>query len=171
MKQLVVALLALSACDSPPGDAPLTAIFDCDGGSHRYRVLDSGGGNLALEIEQARSGPVGVSTYLLDWTEMRTGYVGGQQGGHQSHLRLSAGNRHYIFFEGEDGLLADRPGRTYAGVALVQGDDLSEPISLAACDASPINRSLLGSTVKSREAANLAPLPQEVEEGAFDAWF
>ena len=172
MKLLAVAaLLALSACGGAVGQTPETAIFDCDGGKYRYRVHDSGDGNLALEIEDRRPGPVGVSTYLLDWSDMRTGYVTGQQGGHQSHLRLFDGDRHYVLFEGNNGALSESPGASYAGVSLIEEGGSAEEVTLASCDASETNSSLLESVRRLREAAGLPALAIEEAGSPFDGWF
>ena len=160
-------MLAGCATDQP-WPPPL---FDCNGNGERYVLRSSEEGSLIVEIEARSKGNVGVSTWLHSWTEIRTGWVGGQQGGHQAHVRLNDGQRNLIFYEGEDGLLADSPGRTYAGVVEVGQSGLDEPEVLAECNASATNRALLDNIHNMRDAADMPPLPDEVENGPFDAWF
>lgn len=126
---------------------------------------------LVLEIDSPPKGKVGVSTWLHAWTDVRTGWVGGQQGGHQSHVRLNDGQRNYVLYEGEDGSLAERPGRTCAGVVVVGRDDIGNIEVVADCEASGTNRALLDNLRKMRDAAGQPDLPEEVENGPFDAWF
>ena len=128
-------------------------------------------GDLVLEIEEAAEGKVGVSTWLHSWSDIRTGYVTGQQGGHQSHLRLFDGERHFVLYEGENGRLSDVPGATYAGVALMGGGLNAEPEELAACEASPTNRALLENVRKVRAVAEASELADEEVGGPFDMWF
>lgn len=131
----------------------------------------AGDGSLVLEIEAPAEGGVGVSTWLHAWTDIRTGYVIGQQGGHQGHLRLADGQQHYVLFAGEDGLLVDRPGRTYAGVALSDDGGLENAVHVASCEASDTNRALLENVRRARIAAKAPPLAEEELGGRFDGWF
>ena len=112
-----------------------------------------------------------VSARLEGWTETRTGRVVGQLGGHQSHVRLYDGQRNIIFYEGLDGELADRPGRTYAGVVEVGPSGMEEPKALAECEASATNRALLDNVRTARETAGKPPFPEEDAGSAFDGWF
>ena len=102
---------------------------------------------------------------------MRTGYGTGQQGGHQSHLRLFDGNRHYVFFEGNNGALSETPGVTYAGVSLMEAGGSAEEVTLASCEADETNSSLLESVRRLREGAGLPALATEDAGGPFDGWF
>ncbi|HTN15831.1 MAG TPA: hypothetical protein VL094_13600 [Sphingomonadaceae bacterium] len=169
MKSLAV--LAFSLAVSAGEGEPSPLLFDCAGETGRYRLFGSGEGNFALEIEEAREGPTGVSTWLLQWTEARTGYVIGQQGGHQSHLRLTDGLAHYIFFEGVNGQLSGAPGVTYAGIVRVDGSGDSQPVSLASCEANETNRNLLENVQRERVDAGLPELATEDVDGPFDGWF
>ena len=146
-------------------------MFDCAGPSERYllRALDDG--DLVLEIEASREGSVGVSTWLSSWTDMRTGSVVDQQGGRQSHLRLFDGKRQIVLYEGKAGLLSEAPGATQAGVALLDGDSNGEPIEVAACEASPTNRTLLENVRRTRAAAKAPNLDEEEAGGPFDVWY
>lgn len=128
-------------------------------------------GSLALEIEEARDGPVGLSTWVLHWTDQRTGYLRGQGDGHQSHLRLYDGRQNFILYEGVNGRLTDLPGVSYAGVALVTGPDDSEPVVGAECEADATNRTLFENVRKLREAAAAPELASEDSDGPFEAWF
>src|SRR5690606_13624858 len=58
-----------------------------------------------------------------DWSNIRLGFVNGQQGGHQSHIRFTRGDTHYVVFEGANGQATTRPGFTYSGIAIVAGPD------------------------------------------------
>lgn len=165
---LPLAIMLTGCVSDPPLPAPL---FDCKGKEERYilRALDDGA--LALEIQAPPKGNIGTSTHLVNWTEIRTGFVTGQQGGHQGHVRLSDGPRHFVLYEGRNGQLSNSPGKSYAGVALVTGNTDSEPQTLAECPASPINQTLLDNVQKERTAANAPPLVDEDSGGAFDGWF
>ena len=145
-------------------------LFDCASAEQRFILHGSPGGNLSLEIAERRDGALGISTWRDGWSEIRTGYVIGQQGGHQSHLRLSDGSDHFILFEGENGQLSDTPGETYAGVSLVE-DAGGEPASLVSCEASPANRSVIANVRGLRARAGLPELAGEETGGSFDGWF
>ncbi len=166
-----LATLALSLAVFADEGEPSPLLFDCAGETGHYRLYGSGEGNFALEIEEARQGPTGVSAWLVRWTEARTGYVIGQQGGHQSHLRLTDGRAHYIFFEGVNGQLSETPGFTYAGIVRVGGSGDSPPVSLASCEANETNRNLLENVQRERLDAGLPELATEDVDGPFDGWF
>lgn len=146
-------------------------LFDCKGTAARYFLRSSDDGSLLVEIEAPNARAPGVSTRLEGWTEIRTGRVVGQQGGHQSHVRLYDGQRNIIFYEGLDGELAARPGRTYAGVVEVGPSGTEEPETLAECRASATNRALLDNVRTARDAAGKPAFPEEDEGSAFDGWF
>jgi hypothetical protein len=161
--------LVLSACAGErPWPPPL---FDCAGKGERYVLRSLEDGDLVLEIEEATQGKVGVSTWLHSWSDIRTGYVTGQQGGHQGHLRLFDGKQHLVLYEGVNGRLSDVPGAAYAGVALVDGGSNSEPEELVACEASETNRTLLENVRKVRADAEAPELADEEAGGPFDVWF
>jgi hypothetical protein len=146
-------------------------LFDCASPEYRYILHGSPDRELSLEISDKSDGPIGVSTWRGRWTDMRTGYVTGQQGGHQRHLRLSDRAGHFILYEGENGELAEVPGQTYAGVSLLEGAGEGEPVNLASCEASAANRSVVQSVRDLRARAGLPELPEEEPDGPFDAWF
>ena len=161
--------LALSACSGEePWPPPL---FDCEGKGERYLLRDLGDGSLVLEIEAAPVGKVGVSTWLSSWSDIRKGSVVGQQGGHQSHLRLFDGKQHIVLYEGDDGPMSDVPGATHAGVALLGGSSNGELVKVADCEASRTNRALLENVRRARVAAKAPDLADEDVGGPFDKWY
>ena len=165
---MLLSFLALSACTEP--EAPDFVLFDCASAKQRYILHGAPDGSLSLEIAEELDSPLGVSTWRGRWTAIRSGHVTGQQGGHQRHLRLSDREGHFILYEGENGALSDAPGKTYAGVSWVEGNG-GEPVSLASCEASPTNRSVVENVNDLRVRAEIPQLAQEELDGPFDAWF
>jgi hypothetical protein len=162
-------VLALAACNGEePWPPPL---FDCEGNGDRYVLRDLNNGELVLEIEDPPTGNVGMSTWISSWTDIRSGSVVGQQGGHQSHLRLFDGKQHFVLYEGENGVLSDTAGATHAGVAVLDESSNGEPLVVADCEASPTNRALLDNVRKARAAAGVPQLVEEEVGGPFDQWY
>lgn len=171
LRAAVTVALALALVSGLHAKPALPPLFDCKSADARYVLQASADGSLALEIETRPAAGGGTSTRLRSWHEIRTGWVGGQQGGHQSHLRLSDGRRSLVLYEGEDGSLAERPGRTYAGVMEAGVEGLTDARLLAECEASATNRSLLDSVRRLRQAAGVPDFPEEIDGGPFDGWF
>lgn len=60
------------------------------------------------------------------WDNVHTGTIVGQGGGHQTHVRLTAGAYDYVLFEGQAGRLSDVAGRVYSGIAVLRdGKDVA----------------------------------------------
>ncbi len=87
------------------------------------------------------------------------GVVVGQGGGSQSHYRFTNGDTDYIVYHGVDGQLADRPGRSYSGLAVMRG---TRNISSREC-AAPL--------ITPAWEANARRVRQETEGSIFDGWF
>lgn len=107
-------------------------------------------------------------TSAADWSNVRLGRVTGQQGGHQSHVRFSNGDTHYIVFEGADGQLSRRPGYSYSGIAVVAGE---RELARLECRGAAAIASGMTEAVRA-----LAPVPlrgrlDETRESFFDGWF
>ena len=144
-------------------------LFDCASDAHRVRLLGRYGGELVLESWDAKFPSITVEDTM--WADVRSGRVIGQQGGHQSHVRLNGRGTQYILFEGQDGQLADDPGRAYAGVLKFEGQSADEPVSEIACSATDLNRNV-ADEVRDYRRKNGKPVPAEEDpDGPFDAWF
>ncbi len=124
-----------------------------------------------------RYGPPGEPEIELagadDWSNVRIGSVVGQGGGHQSHVRFTSGDRHYIIYEGENGTLAERPGVRHSGVYIGSGADAGNEVAHHQCRGSPV---LLGNwrdMVQDHAPPALleAGILEEEPGGPFDAWF
>lgn len=68
-------------------------------------------------------------------------------------------------------MLADKPGRTYSGVALTDGKGLENATQVASCKASDTNRTLLENVRKARITGKAPALPEEEPDSVFDGWF
>ena len=124
-----------------------------------------------------RYGPPGNPELELagadDWSNVRIGMVTGQGGGHQSHVRFTSGDRHYIVYEGEDGTLADTPGRRYSGIYVGDGADAGREVANRQCRGNSV---LLGNWIgmahdHAPPALRESGVLHEEEGGPFDAWF
>jgi len=127
-------------------DGRVASVCSGERNSYRYGPLDD------PEIDISRApGEAGV------WQ----GWVGGQGGGHQTHIRFRNGGYDYIVLSGEDGRLADNPGRVYSGVVVMRGE---EEVARLDC---PVT------TYQTEIPASMIPndIPAEAEGGEFDAWF
>ncbi len=108
-----------------------------------------------------------------DWNNIHVGHVVGQGGGHQSHVRFSAGRYHYIVFEGVNGSLADSPGRRHSGIHVGAGADGREQLAYHQCRSRPVLAGSWSETLHEHapppvRAAGVAP---EEPGGPFDGWF
>lgn len=167
MRRLVAALGLAMMATAAPGAPPTPPLFSCRDADWTATLIGTEDGRLLLETRPSARGMGNVAS---SWEEVREGYVGGQGGGHQSHLRLFDGFRQIILFEGEDGSLADRPGRTYAGALTITESNPQQDFRID-CAATPDNAALLDN-VRAWAARTGAkpPLPED-EGGPFDAWF
>lgn len=155
----------LAGADLPP------PLFSCAGNEYTYILHHVGDGALALEIAGPTRGNIGTGTWLTDWQDQRIGYVTGQDGGHQHHLRLVTDEGSYILYEGNNGKLTDAPGRTYAGVTYWPNAANVGESTLVQCAADGPNGRFVETVQQLRSDANLAPLAEEVADGPFDGWF
>ena len=107
-----------------------------------------------------------------DWSNVHVGWVGGQGGGHQSHVRFTTGNHHYVVFEGENGALSDRPGRTDSGIYVGRGPQGDE-VGYHQCGKGPDPHRDWGDALLDHAPAEVGArgIPVEAENGPFDAWF
>jgi hypothetical protein len=161
---LGLAVLAAAASAAPP--AP-ELLFACRDDDWSVTLLGTADGRLLLET---RPGGAGMGNVASSWDEVREGYVGGQQGGHQSHIRLYDGFRQIILFEGEDGQLAENPGRIYAGALSITERNPQQDFSIA-CAADDTNIAIVANVRRWAERSG-AKLPLPEQDGSpFDAWF
>ena len=121
-----------------------------------------------------RYGPLGQPALDLvsrpDWSNVRVGTVRGQgAGGYQEHVRFSNGQTHYIVFKGQDGELADRPGRTYSGISVQSGPQGETTLASLSCSSGSTSAGSIVDAVNSRSPDD-ADLSEEAD-GPFDAWF
>ena len=124
-----------------------------------------------------RFGPEGRPAIDLandaDWNNVHIGFVTGGGGGHQSHVRFTAGRHHYIVFESQAGPLTDIPGQRWSGIAVLAGDDGLNTIALHECRSRPTMagdwrfglRRHLPAYLRDTDARD------EVVGGPFDAWY
>lgn len=146
-----------------------TILYACRFGKALGSVCGAPG---KLHYRFGRPGRAGMDIASApDWSNIRLGHVIGQGGGHQTHVRFSRGNVHYIVFEGVDGSLASRPGRRYSGIAVVQGANGERELATLTCRGSAILHRDFGEGVAgyapSGDPARLA----EQADGPFDGWY
>ncbi|WP_395392152.1 hypothetical protein WBP07_14655 [Novosphingobium sp. BL-8A] len=114
-----------------------------------------------------RFGPHGKADLDLvsrpDWSNIHQGDVRGQGNGYQRHVRLTNGRFHYVVFEGMDGNLTDNPGRTYSGIAVLEGPKGERAVSTLNCPGRSVH-DLDARLVLERAGA-------EEENGPFDMWY
>ena len=165
------ALFALSAGTSVALAAsaanPPQTLFECSDQRWRVSLLGTDDGRLVLLTAPHGRG---MGNAQSAWDEVRQGYVVGQQGGHQSHIRLYDGVRHIILFEGEDGQLADRPGRTYAGAVTQTARDPQQDFSVV-CAADAINGALVENLIDWAERTGVPRPEAEEPDSPFNGWF
>jgi hypothetical protein len=152
-------------------DAPQRILFDCRSEGQRHTLQAASDGRLTLTIATGGGAQSLATATLRAWHDIRVGGVIGQQGGHQDHLRLHDGRRHFVLFEGENGELSDDPGTTYAGLVVFDERSEIEPAYTATCEPDPINRTLLANVHEARAAGNAPSLREEDAGGQFDGWF
>ncbi len=105
-----------------------------------------------------------------DWSNVRLGFVTGQQGGHQSHIRFSRGDTHYVVFEGANGQAATNPGYSYSGIAIVAGADAGKTLGRLDCG-NGLDASAMAEAARDRAPAALRERLNETTDGPFDGWF
>ena len=146
-----------------------TPLFSCSDDKWSVELIGTSDGRLVLSTNKAGVANT-VGNVEMSWQEVRNGYVVGQGGGHQSHLRLFDGVRQIILFEGEDGSLADRPGRTYAGVQTIAETNPSQDFEIE-CAATRVNVELLSNVLRwAQQVGGPLPVPEEAG-GPYDVWF
>lgn len=148
--------------------SPEATLFACTGtdGSARLSV----DGDRLVLVTQAGGSSRTVTTDA-GWTNLHFGRVVGQQGGHQTHVRLTDDTGEYILFEGLDGQLADRPGRTYAGLSAELRVGNASGLTVECTPASDVNRQVVSAVAAAAERAS-KPVPQDEPEGSpYDGWF
>jgi hypothetical protein len=99
------------------------------------------------------------------WSNVHIGFVIGGGGGHQTHIRFTAGRHHYIVFEGQAGQLTDIPGRRWSGIAVLAGDDGRNIVATHECRSRPILAADWHSAPRGSGARD------EVAGGPFVAWY
>ena len=176
----VAATLFATGCDMAPTSMAATrpttqcskeetVIYSCTFGK-KIGSLCAGNGALHYRFGALRKPGLSLSSNS-DWENVRLGYVIGQGGGHQSHVRLTNGETHYIVYEGENGKLADKPGRLYSGITVVGGQRGDIKLAYLVCKRNAIVHPSM--TEAARALAPAAKLDQlnEVQDGPFDGWF
>jgi hypothetical protein len=108
---------------------------------------------------------------LPDWSNVHIGGVVGQGDGHQDHVRMSAGQIHYMIYSGFNGRLSDDPGKTYAGVNVSQGKTGETQIVAITCTAPASVASGWTEAVRATAPKRLREGLDEVSGGPFDGWF
>ncbi len=154
----------------PPETLPQTlpeTLFACADGEHDVVLQGSADGRLVLLFG---SGSAKSAHAASSWQEVREGYVNGQGGGYQSHVRLYDGMRHVILFEGANGSLTDDPGRSYAGVATQNDGDPAQNLRLE-CEAAVPATDVVGRVREWSEGTGGPTLQAEEQGGPFDGWF
>ena len=175
MKTAGVLALALAAGAATPGGTvaqpvPAPAIlFDCADRAWSVKLLAPDSGSLVL-ITSPNDRAEAIGNVTASWDDVRKGHVVGQGGGHQSHIRLFDGVRSFILFEGEDGALADQPGRTYAGVVTITQSAPDQDFQID-CPATQTNARLVASVAEWSARVGAKPPRGEDEGGPFDGWF
>ena len=107
-----------------------------------------------------------------DWRNIHVGYVVGQGGGHQSHVRFSTGDRHYIVYEGKNGAFADSPGLRHSGIYVGAGPDGRRQLAYHYCRR-PAAESSWPQALEEHAppAVRAAGVQSEEAGGPFDAWY
>jgi hypothetical protein len=167
MRRLAAALsLVLAVAASAASPAP-ELLFACRDDNWSVTLLGTENGRLLLET---RPSGAGMGNVASNWDEVREGYVIGQQGGHQSHIRLYDGFRQIILFEGEDGQLTESPGRIYAGALTITERNPQQDFSIA-CAADDTNIGIVANVRRWAESNGAKPPLPEEDGSPFDAWF
>ena len=175
---LPAAVLALSATGLHSGTTAPAAtqcrageavIYSCSFGRSVGSVCGSAG------AVHYRYGPAGTPSLDLasaaDWSNVHVGSVHGQgAGGYQEHVRFSNNATHYVVFSGADGELADHPGRTYSGIAVLQGAKGEKTLATLSCAGHARMPESLTDAVRARGTDAAGPADEETD-GPFDAWF
>lgn len=167
-----VALVALSA-SSVPAQAQAgrqrpaahrcfpdaTPLYSCRFGARSVSVCAQNG---VLSYHYGRVGRANALTIPpgANGQNVHHGHVVGQGGGHQEHLRFTNNGTDYIIFRGVDGQLADRPGRSYTGLAVMNG---RSTISTRSCARTDVN--------VPDWSPYLGTVAAEAEGSTFDGWF
>ena len=165
---LIAGAAAATSVSAVPATQP-QRLFDCRNDAWAVELLGTVDKRLIL-LTRSLQGGGRMGNAQSSWSEVREGRVVGQGGGHQAHIRLFDGMRQVILFEGEDGALADRPGRTYAGALTITESNPAQDFRID-CPASEINAQLLENVAAWAERTG-APRPTSEDEGGpFDGWF
>lgn len=106
-----------------------------------------------------------------DWHNIHLGTVIGQGGGHQTHVRFTTGLIHYTVFAGENGSLADPPGRTYSGIAVTQGKQGETQLAALECKGGATIAGDWTGRVRAAVPRHYQDGLDEAPGGPFDAWF
>lgn len=168
MRRLAAALgLAVLAATVHAAVPKPTVLFACRDDDWSVVLLGTEDGRLLLET---RPSGAGMGNVTSSWDEVREGYVGGQQGGHQHHIRFYDGFRQIILFEGENGQLTESPGHIYAGALTITERNPQQDFRIA-CAADETNIGLVENVRRwAASSGAKAPLPEEVGS-PFNAWF
>lgn len=124
-----------------------------------------------------RYGPIGSPSIDIgntsDWSNIHLGHVVGGGGGHESHIRFTNGETHYIVFEVGQGQLHDRPGHYSYGIAVVAGERGEREIANFLCrSAVTISEEYepFRAAVASQTSREVLERLEEVQDGPFDGW-
>ncbi len=162
-----VAIAGLLMHSGAIGGEPAETLFACADADHDFVLQGSADGRLVL---LSSSGSATSAHVESSWQLVREGYVNGQGGGYQSHVRLYDGVRHVILFEGANGSLTDDPGRAYAGVATQNDGDPAQDLRFE-CEADVPTTDVVGRVRKWSQRTG-GPAPEAEEPGGpFDGWF
>lgn len=161
-----VAMVGMAAHAGANGGEPPETLFACADADHDVVLQGSAEGTLVL---LSRSGSATSAQATSSWQLVREGYVNGQGGGYQSHVRLYDGTRHTILFEGANGALSDDPDHAYAGVATQNPDDPAQDFRFE-CAVDATNADVVSNLRKWAERTG-GPAPEPEEGDAFDGWF
>lgn len=143
-----------------------TVVYSCRFGTKLGSVC-AGQGRVHYRFG-AKGRPEMALSSQPDFGNVHVGMVTGQQGGRQRHVRFTSGVTHYVVFEGVDGQLADRPGRTYSGIAVLSAD--REQATLSCRGGATITPGFTVSVIAQAPAERRTAL-EETPGGPFDAWF
>ncbi|WP_282009155.1 hypothetical protein [Brevundimonas aveniformis] len=127
-------------------DGRVASVCSSERNSYRYGPL----GDPEIDISRVPGEPGVWQTTVV-----------GQGGGHQTHIRFRNDGYDYIVLSGEDGRLADNPGRVYSGVVVMRGE---EEVARLDCPVTSYQTDISASMIPN-------DIPTEAEGGEFDAWF
>lgn len=125
---IALALLALSATPPAPAIARARAAGLCRAGETPLYSCRFRGGTGSICLSRAaihyRYGAPGRPSVDVSnspsWDNVHVDTVVGQVGGHQSHIRFTAGPYDYVVYEGQAGEATDVPGKRYSGIVVLR---------------------------------------------------